>query len=95
METVGGRVKADIERGFAAVDQFPDFRLVRDLRDKSPRPQFLIDSHDNFPFSRIAGTGNAPCPGSGQRANGFAVPPLLRRPLAERGLMGRQHAPAL
>ena len=50
MEAVGGRVEADIERGFSRVYHFADFFFVRYLSDKPAADKFFIKFHFSFPF---------------------------------------------
>jgi hypothetical protein len=41
VQAVRRGVKADVKRRFAVVNQLADFVLVRDLRDKAARGQFV------------------------------------------------------
>ncbi len=43
-------IKADIEGGFAVVDQVSDLVGVRELGQKASRLQFLVDFHVLFHF---------------------------------------------
>ncbi len=42
VEAVRSRVESDVECSFSVVDQFPDFFLVRHLRDQAAGDQFII-----------------------------------------------------
>ena len=48
METVGSRIKADVENSLAVVDKLLDFVLVRDLSNKSAGDKLVINRHNNF-----------------------------------------------
>ena len=45
VQGVSGRVKADVEGGFAGVDQFTDFFLIGNLRNQSAGLQFFVNLH--------------------------------------------------
>ena len=92
-QAVGRAVKADVELGLARVDHFADLFLIRDLRKQAARLQLFVNTHLLIPpvflfyfisdiLRRFRIAKNALCP-FGQRANKFAVPPLVRRFLAK------------
>ena len=93
VQAIRRAVKADVERRLAVVDEVADLLLVRHLRDQAARLELFINSHLLIPpvflfyfisdiLRRFRIAKNALCP-FGQRANKFAVPPLVRRFLAK------------